>query len=362
VSARIDLAVLAHRMWSGEGRWAPALAAVLLVPSAGYRAAVALRNAAYALGLRRSRTLPRPSIGTGNLAVGGTGKTPLAAHFARELVRRGARPGILLRGYGGGDEAAEHAERVPEAVVVADADRIRGATRAVAEGADVLVLDDCLQHRKVRPDVLLAVVAAEAAGSRMRRLPAGPWREGLAALGRCDGVVVTFRTAASETAAELARRLAPRTRARLGVAAELGLARFLPLGADGPLPPAALSGRRVVAVCAIGTPELFRAQLEALGARVQLLAFGDHHAYSAADVVAAAALAGPDGLVVTTGKDAVKLRPIWGADGPACLVAEVDVRVTYGHEALGGLLDRAVSSRSHSLAAEAPPSAGQTPL
>lgn len=349
--------VLARRIWRGASPGWRLLRAVLLLPAGGYRAGVALRNAAYDLGVLRARALPAPSVGVGNIAVGGTGKTPVASYLAAELARRGARPGILLRGYRGGDEAAEHAERVAGAIVVADADRHRGAARAVRDGATALVLDDCLQRRDVRTDALLAVLAAETAGERRWLLPAGPWREGPGALERCDGVVVTYKAAREEDATAAALSLARRTRRGVAVAAGLQVARFLPLTGGAPLSAGALAGRDVVALCGIGAPEIFRLQLEALGARVRLQAFGDHHAYAAGDVARAAAAAGPDGLIVTTAKDAVKLRRVWRSDAPACVVAELEVRVTYGATGLGRLLDRVAHPEPQPLAADAPPPA-----
>ena len=347
---------LARRVWRGESLPARLARGALLIPAALYRVGVGVRNAAYDAGVLRARPLPAPSVGVGNIAVGGTGKTPVASYLAAELMRRGRRPGILLRGYGGGDEAAEHAQRLAGAVVVADADRHRGAVRAIKEGADVLVLDDCLQRRDVRTDLLLAVFAAESAGEPRWPLPAGPWREGLGALGRCDGVVVTYKVTQPDEAASIARLLAARTRLELGVAAGLKLARFLPLMGGAPLPAGVVAGRDVVAVCGVGAPERFASQLEALGARVRLLDFGDHHAYAASDVAAAIEAAGPDGLIVTTAKDAVKLRGLYRAQAPACIVAELEVRVTFGEQDLARALDRAVRRQPNPVTAEGPPS------
>src|SRR5207247_2298397 len=62
--------------------------------------------------------LPLPTIAVGNLSVGGTGKTPLAAWIADYCVARGRTPGILLRGYGG-DEPLVHRRVVAQAVVYA---------------------------------------------------------------------------------------------------------------------------------------------------------------------------------------------------------------------------------------------------
>jgi len=88
--------------------------------------------------------LPLPTIAVGNLSVGGTGKTPLAAWIAAYCAARGRTPGILLRGYGG-DEPLVHRRLVPQAVVVANPDRVAGAVAARAQGAHVLVLDDAYQ-------------------------------------------------------------------------------------------------------------------------------------------------------------------------------------------------------------------------
>jgi tetraacyldisaccharide 4'-kinase len=359
-----DWPALAHRLWRSSSARARLARTALLSAAALYRTGTVLRNAVYDWRVLRSWRLPMASLGVGNLAVGGVGKTPIASYLARELVRRGAKPGILLRGYAGGDEAVEHRARAPEAVVVADRHRRRGAARAIAAGAEVLVLDDCLQHREVRPDVLVAILAAETAGEPMWPLPAGPWREGLGALARCDAVLVTHRTAPAAEAAAVAARLGPRTRSRLGVAAGLEIARLVPLNEGAALPPGWLEGREVVAVSGIGEPRLFALQLERLGARVRALAFGDHHRYTAADAARIVARATSAAAVVTKAKDAVRLRPVWPPAAPTCLVAELEVRVTQGQEDMTRLLDRfgrAALRHQTPLAATAPREQRNTP-
>src|SRR5205085_6813275 len=176
----------------------------LLLPFAGlHRLGTTLRNAAYDAGIARSVPLAAPSVGIGNLSVGGTGKTPLTMYLAARLAARGLRPGIVLRGYGG-DETAEHRQARAGALVEADPDRHAAAVRAVDRGADVLVLDDCLQRRNVTTDVMLAVVAAESWEEPRWPLPAGPWREGAAALRRADAVVVTRKVATQAEAEAIA--------------------------------------------------------------------------------------------------------------------------------------------------------------
>jgi tetraacyldisaccharide 4'-kinase len=301
------------------------------------------RNAAYDAGALRGEPTVIPSVGLGNLASGGVGKTPLAAYLARELLRRGAKPAVLLRGYGC-DEARELSRLVPEAAVVADANRHAGAARAASLGACVAVLDDCLQRRDVVPDIMLAVLSLETMGPVRYPLPAGPWREGLGALGRAEAVVVTWKSGSEPEAARLAAELATRTRVGVGMVAQLAITSFRGLEGDETVDAAALRGRTVVALCGVGEPELFAAQLESLGASVRLLAHGDHHAFTDRDVRSAISAAGADGVVVTTGKDAVKLEHLWPVRGPGCLVASLEVRFTRGAETLAAWLDRLAAS------------------
>ncbi len=354
---------------SALARWtwrSPSLAARLaraaLLPAAGlFRAAVAARNAAYGSGLLRVRALGAPSIGVGNLSVGGTGKTPVAIHLARALAERGVRAGIVLRGYGG-DEVLEYMAAAPRAVVEASPDRHAAAARALAAGARALVLDDCLQRRDVAPDVMLAVVSAETWAAVRWPLPAGPWREGLSALARTDAVVVTRKVAAGDAAERLAASLAGHTRGGAGITVELALGSLEPLGGGAPIVPADLAGRAVTALCGVGEPELFAAQLTRAGAVTQLAAFPDHHAWTRNQALALARTARLAGrVVVTTVKDAVKLLDLWPSDEAPCYVAALVVRVTSGAAALESLLDRvATAARTEPEWAAAASSARET--
>jgi tetraacyldisaccharide 4'-kinase len=337
---------LMHRIWRSPSPGATGIRWLLLPAAALYRAGTALRNAAYDRGLLRARPLPVPSIGVGNLSVGGTGKTPLTAWIAGELARRGLAVGIVLRGYGD-DETLEHQAANPGAIVEADADRHAAAARAVARGAQVLVLDDCLQRRDVVTDVMLALVSAESWTPVRWPLPAGPWREGLAALGRADAVVVTRKAAGRDEAGALCRRLAPRAKGGIGIVAALEPAALRPASGGQELPLEVLRHRDVLVVAGIGEPDLVAAQLQRLEARIKLVALDDHHVYDELEAARLAAAVPPGGMAVTTAKDAVKLASLWPGGDPVLFVAALRVAVDAGAEALEVLLGRvATAARS----------------
>ncbi|MFI5279735.1 MAG: tetraacyldisaccharide 4'-kinase [Gemmatimonadales bacterium] len=337
------VAGLARWMWRSRSPAAFVSRAVLLPVSGAWWLASAARNRAYDSGMLPSTPLPVPSIGVGNLTVGGTGKTPLAAWIAGELERRGRRVGVVLRGYGG-DEVAEHRAANPDAVVEAGADRRAAAARAIVRGAQALVFDDCLQHRAVATDVMLALVSADTWALPHWSLPAGPWREGLAALARADAVVVTRKVASMEAAAELAGRLAPLTRGRSSIVVFLAPGELRSAAAGAKVEVGTLLGRDVLVVAGVGEPELVAAQVRSLGAEVRLLDLSDHHVYSAAEAAGIAASVPKGGVAVTTAKDAVKLGPLWPAGEAELLIAGLRVQLESGTEAMGGLLDRVATA------------------
>ena len=318
------------------------LVRLALLPAAGlWRGTMAARELAYRRGWLAVHDLPLPSVAVGNLTVGGSGKTPIAIWIARYYVSRGLVPGILLRGYGG-DETLVHQHAVPEAQVIADADRVAGAERALARGAEVLVLDDAYQRLDVRRDLNIAVVSAETTRAVRWPLPAGPWREGLGALDRADAVIVTRKRATAEAALALAAELQGRVRGPIAVA-HLGL-RYLEGMVSGTRQPASsLAGKRVVVASGIADPDAFVAQTKATGAAVQVATWKDHHDYRDEDVAWLAHAARRADHVVITQKDAVKLRNRWPNSVPEPLVAMLDLEWEEGGDRIAAALDAVVT-------------------
>jgi tetraacyldisaccharide 4'-kinase len=305
----------ARRWWSGAYGWGGSVLSAALLPASGaWRLVTAVRNWRFD---RRGgeRVAGARIVSVGNLAVGGTGKTPFASWVARTLAESGGRrPAIVLRGYGM-DEVLLHAAWTPEIPVVARADRVQGAREAAAAGATAIVLDDGFQHRRLGRDLDLVLLSVEDPWPP-RVLPLGPYREPAASLARADAIVLTRRSAPLEEARRRSSMVESVPGVRPGVV--LGCVSIVN-EAIVPLTEGVLrerAGRHghgpeltdVLAVTAIARPEPFREAVARLtGGSVDLMAFADHHPFSAGDARAARRRAGTRPLVVTE-KDAVKLE------------------------------------------------------
>lgn len=322
---------LVHRVWRGD---APALAAALAPAELLFRMVQGAYHRAYDLGLLPTSRSNLPTISIGNLAVGGSGKTPVTRWLVDQLLARRERPAILHGGYGD-DEPALHRLWHPAVPVLAGRDRAASAAQAAQQGATVLLLDDGFQHRKLRRDLDIVLVAAERWTARPRLLPRGPWREPPGALRRARLVAVTRKTAPAVKAEAVAHALAARAPhagiLRLAIV-PAGWRRWNEAG------PATVEEPRGVAVCGVADPELFLGNARESGARIEgALVYPDHHAFGAADVARIRGAAG-DGVVLTTEKDAVRLA----GSGLPLLVLEQRVELEAGWPALEAELDRAL--------------------
>ncbi|MCM2312564.1 MAG: tetraacyldisaccharide 4'-kinase [Steroidobacteraceae bacterium] len=283
-----------------------------------FGALVALRRFLYRIGVLRARQVAVPVVVVGNITVGGTGKTPVAAWLARQLGLRGRRVGVVLRGYGGhasgqvqvvtagsdpaevGDEAVLHASRGPHVVVIG-ADRVAAANRAVAEGAEIIVCDDGLQHLRLARDYEIAVVDAARGLGNGQLLPAGPLRESATRLESVDAVVRTQRGGPGQPTWA--------TRAPLAIDAHFGLGDAINLRSGERRTLDSFRGRTLHAVAGIGHPQAFFDGLQSAGLRIETHALADHAALDPAGLPFPT-----DATVLMTEKDAVKCRSFAGAD------------------------------------------------
>jgi tetraacyldisaccharide 4'-kinase len=304
--------------WYPEGGRASPAARLLTPFSWLFGAGVAARSALYDAGLLRPvRVEGLHVISVGNLTVGGSGKTPVVRFLAEGLRARGLSVAILSRGYGRngtaplrvepfhtaadvGDEPLLLSRTLPDVPVYVGADRVVLARRARDAGAQVALLDDGFQHRRLARDVDLLVVDALSPLGNGRLLPAGPLREPAAAARRATAV--WLRCASPDAPVPSPFAHLPVLRARHVPWDVLDAAgASLPLGC--------LSGRRVLAFAGLARPSGFLSSLRALGAEVvSTRLFQDHHAFRPEELrVLAAEAASLGATPVTTEKDRVRL-------------------------------------------------------
>lgn len=289
--------------WDGKGGLGPTLVGLVTSPLSWIWGGVtAARNHSY----DRSPPEPVPGLGVisvGNLAVGGTGKTPLARWVVDVLGERSVSCAVVLSGYGE-DEVLMHRRWHPEVPVLAGRDRRALLREARAGGAVVAVLDDGFQHRRAPRDLDLVLLAAEHPFPG-RLMPRGRYREPPASLARADLVVITRRTADDARVRAHQDEVARHAPTCVTACATLRPDRWLDVhGLEASSPEGPL-----LALASVARPDGFlEAVREALpGTDVVLHAFPDHHAYSEQDV-RRAVRAAPGRTVVATEKDAVKLE------------------------------------------------------
>jgi tetraacyldisaccharide 4'-kinase len=319
-----------------------------------YTAAVRLRNWRYDTGRARIERASVPVVSVGNLTLGGTGKTPAVEWLAKWYAARGVRVALVSRGYGArpgraNDESLELAQKLPGVPHVLDADRVRGAKRAVEQfGCQLVLLDDGFQHRRLHRDLDIVLVDALEPFGFGHVFPRGTLREPLAGWRRADVVMLTRAELVDQAARQQIRaQLALRAPEAVWVEAHYTARGLLaPDGRERPL--AELQARRVAAFCGIGNPEGFRRSLERCGFEIAALrALADHFAYRPADAAALESWASSLDVaaVVCTCKDLVKVGPLWNGRMPLWALAS-SLEIASGLPELQAVLERSISSLS----------------
>lgn len=301
---------------------------LLLLPSYVYGAIMRLRARCYSSGMCKVRRLPRPVISVGNLAVGGTGKTPVTAWIARQLLEQGLQVAVLSRGYGGslegqvavvadgqhllltpdqcGDEPYLLASTIPGLVVVIGSDRYRAGLLAMERlKPDIFLLDDGFQHLRLQRDLNILLMDCRRPLGNGLVLPAGPLREPASACQRANVVVYT-RCAATGAPAVVDLQL-PQCLARHQIAS------FRRLSDGAELPLGQLQGGTVAAFAGIADPQGFFDGLRQRGVELSAtLELADHEAYGATTRAQVEVLLQQTGatFLLTTEKDGVKLRQL----------------------------------------------------
>ncbi|MYM62698.1 tetraacyldisaccharide 4'-kinase [Pseudomaricurvus sp. HS19] len=269
-------------------------------------------------------SLPVPVVVVGNITLGGTGKTPVIITLVQHLRERGWKPGVVSRGYGGQapqypylvtpDSDPRHSGDEPLLIalsascpVAVDANRLAAAELLVAQGCNILLSDDGLQHYKLPRQWELCLLDGQRGWGNGLCLPAGPLREPVSRLAEVQAILLNGDPD-ERVAGQLQNGLpaeAPQPQAM-----HLQPLSWHRLVDDTTLPAGQLpwdSVSSLHAVTGIGNPGRFFHTLQQLGLEFSEHVFPDHHPFSPADFDG---LQG--GVVLMTAKDAVKCREFAG--------------------------------------------------
>lgn len=325
---------------------APLAKSLLLALSGVQKAGSALNHRAYGTFLPQTR-LPCPVVSVGNIACGGTGKTPLVCYLAKKFAPK--KVAILSRGYKrksskilvvepatptelSGDEPKLLKQKLPNALVIVGKNRADSGLLAIELGAELLLLDDGFQHRKLHRDLEIVTLDGQNPFGGGHYLPYGYLRDSPQKLSKAD-LIVLNQVEGEEHFEKVKEELKPYTQAPIvSMAQEIK-------NSD------AIEGKSVASFCAIAKPARFQKTLQALKAEV-LLTFEkpDHDPFGQDELKEFAKKAKSKGAkaLVCTEKDAVKLPSTLTLDLPI-LPLEMHLKPQHGCEQMETLLHGVLS-------------------
>ncbi len=293
-----------------------------------YGAGVGFRNWLYDTKILRSEHFDIPIVCVGNLAVGGTGKTPAVEFLVRTLGDQ-YKIAVLSRGYGRrtkgyievsvndsflrvGDEPKQIKRKFPNTVVVVCEKRTEGVRRIREEHPEVtlIVMDDGFQHRSLAPTVSILLSDYSLPPFQNKMLPAGTLRDSPSQLYRAEFL---FITKTPKTMSPIDRNIAQKELKPKPYQSIF----FTDVRQSSPKPifsdvaPAVLPlGSKVVAMAGIANPDKFFDSLKGQYEVIEKLSYGDHHVYKVKEIRQLKELMeslGKDVYILTTEKDGVKL-------------------------------------------------------
>ncbi len=305
---------------------------ILFPVSLLYGLGVIIRNKAYDYGFVKSRKFKIPVIAVGNLAVGGAGKSPMTEYLVALLKER-YKVATLSRGYGRktkgflmvklqsfseevGDEPLQFKQKFQDVTVAVCEDRIEGIKR-LNKDHEVIILDDAYQHRAVIPGLSILLFDYTSLFKWQWLLPTGNLREPLTGRKRANLIVIT------KTPTTLSSDERKKGSGRVNAFADQELFfSYLEYGTLQPINNRGLprdlnsitSSTQLILITGIANADPLLKELEIYTQHIQHHNYLDHHNFSKENIVKLAIsfkdLPGEDKLIITTEKDAQRLRPL----------------------------------------------------
>jgi tetraacyldisaccharide 4'-kinase len=266
------------------------------------------RNLMYDLSILPVRRAGIPVISVGNITVGGTGKTPVAILLIEHFLKQNKKVALLARSYGVkqgyNDELIMIHERFPDIIIEPGSDRIAHARTAVHKGAQIIILDDGFQHRRIHRDCNILTLDASQTGFPHLCIPSGPFREPWTGRKRADIILLT--KCRTEETASFAKIPARNDQTILRT---IHKPVMLTRG-DIEKPLEFIAGKKVFLFCGIADPYFFKETAEQTETEITgSMFFPDHHFYSEQDIdsITYASIDTGAEVALTTEKDMAKI-------------------------------------------------------
>ncbi|MFM7726666.1 MAG: tetraacyldisaccharide 4'-kinase [Flavobacteriales bacterium] len=296
-----------------------------------------------------------PTIVIGNLSLGGTGKTPHAEYILRQLSTW-CKPALLSRGYGRkssgfiwanqvkasasliGDEPMQIHRKFPDLDVAVCENRLRGiALLKSFTNSNIVVLDDAFQHRRLQGDLNILLTRFDRPYWKDSVVPGGSLRDNKSAARRADIIIVTKcpLNISTEQQRNIRKEINPKGNQQVF---------FTTLQYDKPVAlhggEVVLSpGAEVVGIAGLADNSSFQSHLEERFKLAHFESFSDHHIFSRKEIESVWSKYGTFAqAIVTTEKDAVRLREIPGLETIPIVVVPISISFLSDEQAFRQLL------------------------
>ena len=323
-----------RKYWRSEiGFLGTVMDALLFPGEILYSACRRMRRSAYEKNVMRSYRLEVPVVSVGNIAVGGTGKTPFSRWVFEHLLKMGFVPG-LVSGDLAQDEHELHEIWNTDGIFVIHKTKKKGADLAIERGANFVVVDDGFQHFRLKRDVDVVMVAAEHLRF-VRCFPRGCLRESFDALTRADMVIVSRKTCNRSIAQKMVEKVEKYISSEKIGQVHFKFASWRDIDGNKVNAPC---GRNLI-VTSIAEPEEMITMVKSLTTdEPEALIYTDHYEFKRSDIEHIKNNSKGSNIIITE-KDAVKLRA-FTAILDNVFVLELDMKWENGEQRMIELLKK----------------------
>lgn len=304
-----------------------------------YSMAIFFRKIFYKLHIFKTHKAALKVISVGNIALGGTGKTPFVITLAKileSILKRNVC--VLIRGYGW-DEQEMLKRNLLDVPVLVGQDRVRSSYKAIKlYGSDTAILDDGFQHWELARDLNIVLIDSRNPFGNGMLFPRGILRERKQALARADIIVFTKVNNKSCDINKIKQEIDGIKKGLLFLEAVHTPKHFYEGRAKHIFDLSYIRGKKVILLSSIGDPLYFEDTARDLGANIiEHIKFPDHHDYRRSDIDRVIRRCNERNFdfVLTTEKDIVKLNRLGLNIGPyTVLTLAVEMKIIAGSEIL----------------------------